>query len=96
MIRLTTNAAAAAILLTTIAIGTPAMANSASGTVKSYDRVSKVLVMIDKSVYALDGVKAEIPASLSAGDKISIEYDGDEDGITSINSITILSEGDQG
>jgi hypothetical protein len=73
----------------------PARADEVTSTVTAYDRVAGVLVLKDKSVIALDKMTGDAPATLSAGDRVSIEYEGDEDGISAINSITILSEGDQ-
>lgn len=97
MNRLTIHAAAAAAFLTSaIVLSTPVVASSVTGTVKSYDRVAKVLVMVDNSEFPLDNVKAEIPATLSAGDRVTVDFQGDEGGVSAINSITILSEGDQG
>jgi len=97
MKRLTIRAAAAAAFLSSaISLSAPVMASSVTGTVKSYDRVAKVLVMVDKSEFPLDNVKAEIPPTLSVGDRVTVDFEGDEGGVSAINSITILSEGDQG
>jgi hypothetical protein len=86
---------AAALFLAAAAITSTARADDVTSTVTAYDRVAGVIVLKDKSVFALDKMTGDVPATLSAGDRITIDYEGDEDGVSAINSITILSEGDQ-
>lgn len=62
--------------------------DSTSGTVLVYDRKKNILVLTDRTVWALDAMTSEIPSALKAGDRIEIEYDSDEDGVSAINSIT--------
>lgn len=89
-------AGAAAFAIAVLSAVLPARADEVTSTVTAFDRVAGVLVLKDKSIFALDKLNGDAPATLSAGDRISIDYEGDEDGISAINSITILSEGDQG
>ena len=86
---------AAALVSSALSFAAPAFADDVTSTVTAYDRVAGVVVLADKSVFALDVMTGDIPPSLSAGDRITIDYEGDEDGVSAINSITILSEGDQ-
>ncbi len=88
-------AVSAAVLSSLLAFTAAALADSTTGTVSAYDRLAGVIVLTDKSVYSLDSATIDIPPNLSAGDKITIEFEGDEDGISAINGITILAEGDQ-
>ena len=85
---------AAAIATLSLAITGGANAGEVTGTVLAYDRVDGVLVLTDKSSFPLDVATTDIPTTLSAGDRVTIEFEGDESGITSINGITILTEGD--
>ena len=77
-------------------IGNPATdipANGAAditaGSVLVLDRKAKILVLTDRTVWALDTVKSGLPAGLKAGDRIEIDYESDEEGVSAINSITI-------
>lgn len=59
------------------------------GTVLAFDRKAKTLILTDRSVWALDSMKSELPAGLKAGDRIEIDYESDEEGVSAINGITI-------
>lgn len=85
---------AAAIAALSLAITGSANAGEVTGTVLAYDRVAGVLVLTDKSSYPLDVVASDLPTTLSAGDRVTISFEGDESGITAINSVVILAEGD--
>lgn len=66
----------------------PALADETSGQVVAFDRVSKVLVLDDKTVWSL-GEKTEISEGLVAGDMVKITYVGGGDaGIGNIASVT--------
>jgi hypothetical protein len=67
----------------------PALADQTAGTVVAFDRVAKIVVLEDKSVWSLETMK-EIPAGLKAGDVIEIDYTSNGDnGWARINSVTI-------
>jgi len=89
------SVSAAAFVFSSLVVAAPALANSVTSTVTAYDRVAGVIVLADKSVFSLDTLTAEIPTTLSAGDRITVDFQGDEDGVTAIDGIMILSEGDQ-
>ena len=59
------------------------------GTVLAYDRRAKLLVMTDRTVWALEALKSPLPADLAAGSRVRIEYESDEEGVSAINSITL-------
>lgn len=63
--------------------------DSTVGTVLVFDRKAKILVLTDRTVWALEAATFEIPSALKAGDRIEIEYDSDEEGVSAINSIVI-------
>lgn len=63
--------------------------DSTTGTVLVYDRKANKLVLTDRTVWALEAMTSEIPSALKAGDRIEIEYDSDEEGVSAINSIVI-------
>jgi hypothetical protein len=54
------------------------------------DRKARILVLTDRTVWALNVMKSDLPAGLKAGDRVEIEYESDEEGIKAIDSITIL------
>lgn len=58
------------------------------GTVVALDRKARTLVLSDRTVWSLELLKSELPAGLKAGDRVQVEYEGDEDGISAIKSIT--------
>ena len=70
------------------AIALPAVADSTSGTILAFDRVERIIVMTDKTVWELpQGL--ELPEKLMAGDRITIDFDSNGDsGVGSYNSIT--------
>lgn len=63
----------------------------ASGTVLAYDRNSATLILTDRTVWYLKGMKMAVPNGLKAGSRIEIDYDSDEDGIAEIKNIRLLS-----
>jgi hypothetical protein len=65
----------------------PALADETSGQVIAFDRVSKILVLNDKTVWTL-GDKTEVTEGLIAGDTVKITYVGGGDaGIGNITSV---------
>ena len=58
------------------------------GKILALDRVAKILVMSDKSVFPLEKMVGDVPEGLNAGDRIEITYDSNEDdGVTAIYKI---------
>lgn len=62
------------------------------GLVLAYDRRANILVMSDRTVWALELSRSPVPAGLKSGDRVRIEYDSDEDGVSLIYGIEILSD----
>ncbi|MFT5505672.1 MAG: hypothetical protein ACI8XC_003394 [Gammaproteobacteria bacterium] len=50
------------------------------------------MVLSDKTVWSLNELISPTPDDPKSGDKIEIQYESDEDGVTKINRITILSK----
>jgi len=67
-------------------------ADISEGTVLVYDRKANLLVLTDRTVWALEMSKSPAPAGLKSGDRIRIEYESDEEGISLINGIEILTD----
>ncbi|MEW9920893.1 hypothetical protein AB2B41_14860 [Marimonas sp. MJW-29] len=66
----------------------PALADEVTGTVLAFDRVDRVIVLDDKSVFNVANVEI-VPEGLKAGDTITIDYQSDgENGVKAIRSIT--------
>lgn len=75
----------AAVPLALLAV--PALADETTGTIIAYDRVAKVIVMEDRTVFQLSD-KTELSADLVAGDKVRIVYAGAGDsGIGAVQSV---------
>lgn len=80
------------ILMTTTMIMTSLTAfarDMSIGTILAFDRKANTLVLTDRTVWPLDLLKTSLPAKLQAGDRVEIEYESDEDGISSIQSIEV-------
>lgn len=62
-------------------------------TVLAHDRVANVLVLKDKTIWPLDMLTQPLPEDVSAGDKVEIRYQSNEDdGIQTIHSIVVLDQ----
>lgn len=64
--------------------------DSTDGTVLAFDRKANTLVLTDKTVWSLELMQSEVPSELQAGDRVEINYESDEDGISAISDIKIL------
>jgi hypothetical protein len=83
-------ALASAILLSSCSI---ALADSTVGTILAFDRVAKIIVLKDKTVWTLEGSEASAPDGLKAGDKVEIIYEtAGEDGLTKIDAIKMAAQ----
>lgn len=68
-------------------LATPVLADETAGTVLAFDRVAKIIVLDDKTIWPV-GEATEVTADLVAGDKVKIIYVGGGDaGVASITSI---------
>lgn len=65
--------------------------HAVEGIVLVYDRKAKLLVLTDRSVWALESLKTALPAGIKAGSRVHIEFEGDEDGVSKINRISLPS-----
>lgn len=61
------------------------------GTVIALDRKANVLVLKDRTVWALELLESPVPAGLENGDRVRIEYQSDEEGISAIRRIDVLA-----
>ena len=69
-------------------LSTAAQADEVTGKVVAFDRVAKVIVMQDKTIFEIKD-PAIVPADLKAGETITIDFKQDGDnGIVAIQSIT--------
>lgn len=81
-----------ALLSNKMPVATTASAqDTTDGTILALDRKAKTLVLTDKTVWPLQELTAPIPADLKAGDRVAIQYESDEDGVTTISSVRRLS-----
>jgi hypothetical protein len=71
---------------------TPALADETSGEILAFDRVQRVIVLTDLTVWPLPEELA-LPEDLAAGDRIRIVYAGGGDaGVGKISSIERTEE----
>lgn len=67
-----------------------ALADTTGGVLVAYDRVDHVLVLDDKTVWDLAPAGDLVPEGLSAGDKVTIEYESAGDsGVGKITAIAV-------
>lgn len=71
---------------------TTGAADVSKGVVLVFDRKARILVLTDRTVWELESLKSDLPAGLKAGDRVEIEYESDEEGVSAINSIAIISQ----
>lgn len=78
-------------LLVAGALVTPAFADETEGLILSFDRVDRIIVMTDMTIWELPDT-IETPADLGRGDRVHIEFESaGEDGLTAINAIHRLA-----
>ena len=76
-----------ALMFAFLLLATPALADETAGTILAFDRVAKVIVLEDKTIWPV-GEATELSEDLVAGDKVTIVYVGGGDtGVASITSI---------
>lgn len=69
---------------------TAALADSTAGVVVAFDRVDRVLILDDKTVWDLKPAGDLVPDGLKAGDQVTIEYDSAGDsGVGKITAISV-------
>ena len=71
-----------------IAASTAGAQEITQGTILALDRKARLLVLEDRTVWALELMKSAIDAAIEAGDHIEISYELDEEGVSAINHIT--------
>lgn len=72
-------------------LATPAIADQTEGLILSFDRVDRIIILTDKTVWQVP-VSLEMPEDLGRGDRVLIDFDSEgEDGLTAITSIDRLA-----
>jgi hypothetical protein len=69
-----------------------ALADGFTATVIDWDTTTRTITFHDLSKLADIPPTVSVPAGLSIGDSVTVEYEGSENGIEAINSITINSD----
>jgi hypothetical protein len=68
---------------------TPALADSVTAYIDAWDPASRTITFDDQSQISNIPATVTIPAGLEVGVQVTVDYEGDENGITAINSVTI-------
>jgi hypothetical protein len=76
--------AAAALLAASL---TPAIADNITATVTGWDAANRTITLEDQSQFMAIPGTVVVPDGLKAGDQVSVEFEGSENGIESIQSI---------
>ncbi|MEM7751962.1 MAG: hypothetical protein AAF230_01025 [Pseudomonadota bacterium] len=70
-----------------LAVAAPAVADTANGTVSTYDKQLNLLILDDKTIWQL-GDDTIVPPSLATGDRIVIDFtSAGDDGVASVESV---------
>lgn len=78
-------------LLVAGSLAPPALADQTEGLILSFDRVDRIIVLTDKTVWELPE-ELETPPDLGRGDRVLIDFDSaGEDGLTAIEAIERLA-----
>ena len=75
----------------TAVLAAPALADEVEGTVVAHDRLAHRVIMEDRAIYEYDPASTALPRAILAGDRVRIDFTGGEDGITSVESIEIVT-----
>lgn len=70
---------------------TPALCDSITAAVKDWDAADRTITLEDNSKIAEIAKTVAVP-NLKAGDVVTVDYNGSENGIDSVNSITIETD----
>jgi hypothetical protein len=70
---------------------TPAFSDSITATVKSWDAANRTITLEDESMVVGIAKTVSVP-SLKAGDEVTVDFNGSENGIDSVNSITVITD----
>lgn len=74
-----------------VLLASPALADETEGLILSFDRVDRIIVLTDKTVWQVP-VSLEMPEDLGRGDRVLIDFESEgEDGLTAITSIDRLA-----
>ena len=74
-------------LLSACSLAVPTFADETEGLILSFDRVDRVLVLTDLTVWELP-VAVQIPADLGRGDRVVIDFESEgEEGLTAITAL---------
>jgi hypothetical protein len=69
----------------------PAFADSVTATVTNWDATSRTITLEDFSQFAAIAATVAVP-NLKAGDEVTVNYEGDENGVSAINGITVTTD----
>ncbi|MGX1495717.1 hypothetical protein [Roseibium aggregatum] len=67
----------------------PAVADSVTASVETWNPVTRTLVLSDKTQFQTISSSVAVPDTLAAGKTVTIVYDGSESGVDSILSIEV-------
>lgn len=67
----------------------PAIADSIAANVTNWDSATRTITLEDGSMFKDIPATVTVPAELKSGDNVTVDYEGSENGIDAINSVTI-------
>ena len=71
---------------------TPAAADSVTASVTHWDAANRTITLEDHSKFSDIPATVSIPADLKTGDEVTVDFQGDENGIAAYNSVTIVRD----
>ena len=70
---------------------TPAFCDSVTAIVQSWDATNRTITLEDNSQFYGIAKTVNVP-NLKSGDEVTVEYDGSDNGVDKINSITVNTD----
>lgn len=68
---------------------TPAFADAITATVRAWDAANRNLTLDDQTKFEHIPSKVVMPKDLKVGDRVTIDFEGSENGVDDITSITV-------
>lgn len=68
---------------------TAAQADSVTASVANWDAANRTITLDDKTMFVGIPAKIEVP-ELKTGEGVTVEFEGDENGVAAVNSVTKL------
>jgi hypothetical protein len=70
----------------------PALSDSTTATVATWDAATRTITLEDMSQFANIPKTIAVPDDLNAGDQVTVDYEALDNGVDTYNSITVIKD----